>query len=170
MALMNYGYGNFRNWTPLRADQVVAHPTVKDRPGLHVPVYAAGTFTRVLARDSHVRIRVDVPARLDGPLPRGAVVGSAKVVDDGRVIKSVPVVLRRTLAAVSGLTLAARAVTKPLPLALIAIVVALALLAVALLARRRRRPSTDSGSDPRTDSDSDTGSGGRTRDSEWEVA
>ncbi len=61
MALMNYGYGNFRTWTPLRAHQVVARPAVKDRSGLHVPVHASRGFTRVLARDSHVRIRVDVP-------------------------------------------------------------------------------------------------------------
>jgi serine-type D-Ala-D-Ala carboxypeptidase (penicillin-binding protein 5/6) len=154
MALMNYGYSNFRTWTPLRAHQVVAHPAVKDRPGLHVPVYASRAFTKVLARDSHVRIRVAVPARLDGPLPRGAVVGSAKVVDDGRVIKSVPVVLLRTLPAVSGLTLAARTVTKPWTLALIAIVVVLG--AVVVATRRR------GGSGP--------GTPGRTQDSEWEVA
>ena len=67
MALMNYGYGNFRTWTPLRAHQVVAHPAVKDRSGLHVPVYAARAFTRVLARDSHVRIRVDVPGAARRP-------------------------------------------------------------------------------------------------------
>jgi hypothetical protein len=156
MALMNYGYGNFRTWTPLRAHQVVAHPAVKDRSGLHVPVRAARGFTRVLARDSHVRIRVDVPARLDGPLPRGAVVGSAKVVDDGRVIKSVPVVLMRTLPAVSGLTLAARAVTKPLPLTLIVIALLLVVGAVVLVSRRR------GGSGPRN--------GDRARDSELEVA
>jgi hypothetical protein len=79
------------------------------------------------------------------------------VVADGRVIKSVPVVLRRTLPAVSGLTLAARAVTKPLPLALIAIAIVLGSLAVGLLVARRR-----GGSGP--------GGRGRTQDSEWEVA
>ncbi len=157
MTLMNYGYDTFRTWTPLRTDQVVAHPTVKDRPGLHVPVHAARGFTQVLPRDAHVRIRVDVPARLDGPLPRGAVVGSAKVVDDGRVIKSVPVVLLRALPAVSGLTLAARAVTQPLTLTLIVIALLLGAVALGVVVARRRR-----GSGP--------GSGGRTRDSEWEVA
>ena len=156
MALMNYGYGSFRNWTPLHAHQVVAHPTVKDRPGLHVPVYASHGFTRVLPRDAHVRIKVDVPVRLDGPLPKGAVVGSAKGVDDGRVITSVPVVLRRTLPAVSGLTLAARAVTKPLPLTLIALALAVTIGLLAFVARRR------GGSGPRD--------GDRAQDSEWEIA
>jgi D-alanyl-D-alanine carboxypeptidase (penicillin-binding protein 5/6) len=139
MALMNYGYGNFRSWTPIRTHQVVARPAIKDRPGVHVPVYAAASFTRVLPRHARIRIRPDVPARLAGPLPRGTVVGSAKVVVNGRVIKSVPVVLLRTLPAVSGLTLAARAATKPLSLAVIAAV--LGLVAVALVVVRRRRGS-----------------------------
>jgi hypothetical protein len=90
-------------------------------------------------------------------LPRGAVVGSAKVVDDGHVIKSVPVVLLRTLPAVSGLTLAARAVTQPLPLALIVVALVLGAVALGAVVVRRRR-----GSGP--------GSSGRTRDSELEVA
>jgi D-alanyl-D-alanine carboxypeptidase (penicillin-binding protein 5/6) len=157
MALMNYGYGNFRTWTPLRAHQVVARPAVKDRSGLHVPVRASRGFTRVLARDSHVRVRVHVPAQLDGPLPRGAVVGSAKVVDDGHLIQSVPVVLLRTLPAVSGLTLAARTVTQPLTLALIAIVLVFVTIGLLALAARRRGRSGP-------------GSGDRTRDSELEVA
>jgi hypothetical protein len=79
------------------------------------------------------------------------------VVDDGRVIKSIPVVLLRTLPAVSGLTLAARTVTQPLTLALIAIVLVFVTIGLlALVARRRGR--------------SGPGSGGRTRDSELEVA
>jgi D-alanyl-D-alanine carboxypeptidase (penicillin-binding protein 5/6) len=157
MALMNFGYGNFRSWRPIRSHQVVARPAVKDRSGVHVPVYAAAAFTRIMPRRARIRIRADVPARLAGPLPRGTVVGSAKVVENGRVIKSIPVVLLRTLPAVSGLTLAARTATKPLTLVLIAIVVALA--AVALVVVRRRGGSGGSGR---------PGAGGN--DPDWEVA
>jgi serine-type D-Ala-D-Ala carboxypeptidase (penicillin-binding protein 5/6) len=157
MTLMNYGYANFRSWTPIRSHQVVARPAIKDRPGVHVPVYAAASFTRILPRHARVRIRTDVPARLAGPLPRGTVVGSAKVVENGHVIKSVPVVLERTLPAVSGLTLAARTATKPLTLALVAIVVALAL--AALVIARRRRGAGGPGRP-----------GGGGNDREWEVA
>jgi serine-type D-Ala-D-Ala carboxypeptidase (penicillin-binding protein 5/6) len=157
MALLNYGYGNFRTWTPIRPHQVVARPAIKDRPGMHVPVYAAASFTRVLPRHARVRIRTDVPARLAGPLPRGTVVGSAQVVANGRVIKSVPVVLLRTLPAVSGLTLAARTIPNPLTLALIAIVLVAAVVAL-VLARRRGGPGGSSRS----------GTGGN--DPEWEVA
>jgi D-alanyl-D-alanine carboxypeptidase len=154
MALMNYGYGNFRTWTPIRSHQVVARPAIKDRPGVHVPVYAAASFERVLPRHARVRIRTDVPARLAGPLPRGTVVGTAKVVVNGRVIKSVPVLLLRRLPAVSGLTLAARAATRPLSLVLIAVVVGL--LATGFVVLRRRR----AGGGP--------GAGGN--DPDWEVA
>ena len=148
MALMNYGYGNFRSWTPIRAHQVVARPAIKDRSGHHVPVYAAATFTRILPRHARVRIRPDVPAQLAGPLPRGTVVGSAKVIENGRVIKSVPVVLERTLPAVSGLTLAARTVTKPLTLVLIVIVVVLGVLALAVVRRRGGGSGGPGGNDP----------------------
>jgi D-alanyl-D-alanine carboxypeptidase (penicillin-binding protein 5/6) len=155
MALLDYGYGNFRTWTPIHRHQVVARPAVKDRSGVRVPVYAARSFTRVLARDAHVHVRVDVPGRLTGPLPRGAVVGSAKIIAGGHVIRSIPVVLLRTLPAVSGLTLAARTATKPLTLALIAIVLVLG--AVGLVAVRRR-----GGSGP--------GPSGGDRDADWETA
>jgi D-alanyl-D-alanine carboxypeptidase (penicillin-binding protein 5/6) len=159
MALMDYGYGNFRSQTPIRSHQVVARPAIKDRHGVHVPVYAAASFTRILPRHARIRIRSDVPARLAGPLPRGTVVGSAKVVENGRVIKSIPVVLLRTLPAVSGLTLAARTATKPLTLALIALVVVLAAVALVVI---RRRGSGDSGGSGRP------GAGGN--DPDWEVA
>jgi D-alanyl-D-alanine carboxypeptidase (penicillin-binding protein 5/6) len=160
MALLNYGYGNFRPWTPIRRHQVVGRPAIKDRPGVRVPVYASRSFTSVLPRGARVRIRTDVPARLAGPLPRGTVVGTAQVVANHHVVQRIPVVLLRTLPAVSGLTLAARTVTKPLTLVLIAIVVVLG--AAGLFAVRRRRDDSGSGSGPGADDDG--------RDAGWEAA
>ena len=144
MAVLRYGYGNFRPWTPVRARMVVARPTVKDRPGLRVPVRASRTFTRILARSSRVRVSVRVPRRLAGPLPDGAVVGSAVVLDGRRTLTSVPVVLDRRLLAVSRLAIAARFVTQTWMLAIIVAVVALAL--VGVLARSGRRGSGRRGS------------------------
>lgn len=133
MALLDYGYANFRRWTPIRAGEVIARPTVTDRPGLRVPVRAGRTLTRILARSSVVHVRVRVPRRLAGPLPAGAVVGTAAVFDGRRSLASVPVVLGRRLPAVSRLTLAARFVTQPWMLAIIVVA------ALALLAGSRRR-------------------------------
>ena len=145
MALLDYGSANFRTWTPIHAREVMARPTVSDRPGLRVPVHAARTFTRILARSSDVHVHVAVPHQLHGPLPAGAVVGHATVRDGHRTLATVAVVLERRLAAVSGLAIAARFITQPWMLAIIIAVAALALLGVLVRARSgrgRRRGSS----------------------------
>jgi D-alanyl-D-alanine carboxypeptidase (penicillin-binding protein 5/6) len=129
LALLDYGYAHFALRTPIRADEVVARLRVKDRPGLRVPVRAVRAWTRVLARDADVHVAIDLPRQLNGPLPAGAIVGSADVRDGSRTLARVPIVLDRRLTAVSRLTLAARFVTRPWTLAVVVIV----LLVVAFL-------------------------------------
>jgi D-alanyl-D-alanine carboxypeptidase (penicillin-binding protein 5/6) len=138
LALLDYGFANFRPETPVRAHELLARPTVKDSPGKHAVVRAARGFTRILLRSDQVRVRVNVPRQLDGPLPSQAVVGSAVVLADGKPIARVPLVLTRALPAVSGLTIATRFVTKPLILLLV-LVTLLVLATFVGLARRRRR-------------------------------
>jgi serine-type D-Ala-D-Ala carboxypeptidase (penicillin-binding protein 5/6) len=108
LALLDWGYANFRMFTPLHAQQAVARLPVKDRPGLRVPVRATRAFRRVLARSSAVRLRVEVPRRLAGPLPSGTVVGHVLVLDGARTLTRVPVVLERRLKAVPRLVLVGR--------------------------------------------------------------
>jgi serine-type D-Ala-D-Ala carboxypeptidase (penicillin-binding protein 5/6) len=140
LALLGYGFDNFRLQTPVHAGEVLARPTVRDRPGVHVPVDAARTFTRVLARQTRLRTRIEIAHELVGPLPSRAVVGTAVVLADGRPIARIPLVLRAALPAVSGLAIAARFITRPLMLSLI--VLALALITMMALAARRRRRRT----------------------------
>jgi D-alanyl-D-alanine carboxypeptidase (penicillin-binding protein 5/6) len=138
LALLNYGFANFQFDTPIRAGEVLARPTVRDRPGVRVPVAAARSFTRVLARQTRLATEIHVARQLVGPLPSQAVVGTAVVLADGRPIARIPLLLRRALPAVSGLTVAARFITKPLMLLVIALALALCTMA-ATVARRRRR-------------------------------
>ena len=138
LSLLDYGYANFALRTPIHAQQIVARLPVRDRPGLRVPVRAARSWRRVLARGDRVQLRVDVPRRLAGPLPAGAVVGSAVLLDGARALARVPVVLERRLPAVSALTIAVRFVTQPWMLAII-VVAAVALLVGGLAAAGRRR-------------------------------
>ena len=139
LALLDYGYGNFRPWRPVRAGEVMARPTVTDRPGLRVPVRAKRSVVRILPRSSDVRVAVRVPRRLKGPLPAGTVVGSAAVFVGRRQLTSVPVTLERPLAAVSRLTLAARFVTQTWMLATIIAVATVLLAAVLVRAVRQER-------------------------------
>jgi serine-type D-Ala-D-Ala carboxypeptidase (penicillin-binding protein 5/6) len=139
MALLDYGFANFRPQTPIHAGEVMARPTIKDRPGEHAVVRASGGFTRILARSAHVRLRVQVPRQLVGPLPGQSVVGTAVVLVDGKPAARIPLVLGRRLAAVSGVTIAARFITKPLMLLLIVVTLLLAMTVVGLGRRRRRQ-------------------------------
>ncbi len=139
LALLDYGFDDFSLRTPIRAGEILDRLPVRDRPGVRVPLRALRGYTRILARDLPVSVRVDAPRRLTGPLPAGAIVATALVLAGGRRIATVPLVIEKALARVSGLSIAARYVGRPLPLALIA--VALGLMAVAVRATRRRRAS-----------------------------
>ena len=111
VALLDYGFDNFRPWTPVRAGEVLARLPVKDRPGVRVPLVTAAGFTRVLARASRVSVGVAVPRQLTGPLPAQAVIGTATVLDGRRVLARIPLLLEHRLPAVSGLSIAALRVT-----------------------------------------------------------
>jgi D-alanyl-D-alanine carboxypeptidase (penicillin-binding protein 5/6) len=137
LALLDYGT-NFRVWTPVRKDQLMAQPTVKEQPGLHPTVTAASGYTRILPRSAPVRVQVAVPHQLVGPLPAQSVVGTATVTDGRRVLARIPLVLTHRLPAVSGLTRAARFVTRPLTLAVIAAGAGAAALLLRNVRRRRR--------------------------------
>jgi D-alanyl-D-alanine carboxypeptidase (penicillin-binding protein 5/6) len=143
LAVLDYGFAEFRMWTPVRAGEVLARPGVRDRPGVHPAVIAAQTFTRALARQAQVRTRIELSRRLIGPLARHAVVGTAVVFDGRRPIARVPLLLARALPAAPGATIAARLTSWPLVLGPGAIVVALGL--ILTRATRRRRRTTRSG-------------------------
>lgn len=139
VALLNYGFENFRPRTPVRDGQVMARPIVRDQPGQHAVVRASESFTAILARSARVSVRVHAPRQLAGPLPGQSIVGTAVVVDDGRAIARVPLVLGRALPAVSGLAIAARFITRPLMLIVIVLALGLVLALTGRTRRRRRR-------------------------------
>ena len=113
MALLTYGFDNFRLQTPVRAGTVLSTPTVKDRPGVHADLIAAATLTRVLPRTAKVTLRIDAPRQLAGPLKSHTVIGRVVVLANGRAIARIRLLLARALPAVSPLTLAARFLTRP---------------------------------------------------------
>jgi serine-type D-Ala-D-Ala carboxypeptidase (penicillin-binding protein 5/6) len=116
LALLDYGFANFRLARPVLRGCVLARPTVHDRPGVHAAVIAASTLTRVVGRTTRLTIRVDVPHQLSGPLKRHAVVGDVVVLAHGRPVARTRLLLARALPAVSPLTLAARFITRPFTL------------------------------------------------------
>jgi hypothetical protein len=122
----------------VRKGQVMAQPAVKDQPSLHPAVQAAAGYTRILPRSAPVRVHLELPHQLVAPLPDHAVVGTATVTDGRRALARIPLVLTRRVPALSGITRAARFITRPLALAVIAVAAAGAGLLLRNVRRRRR--------------------------------
>ena len=139
LALLDYGFAEFRQFSPVAAGEVFARPSVRYGTGQSVPVIASRTFTRVLPRRTRLRIRVEVPRQLTGPLDRHAAVGTAIVLAGERPIARIPLLLARTLPAVSGLTIASQFITRR-PAIVLAVLVAIAA-TLGFLVHRRRRSS-----------------------------
>ncbi len=113
LALLGYGFANFRLARPVLAGSVIARPTVRDRPSVRADVIAARSFARVVPRTTRLTTRAQLPRQLAGPLRWHAVVGEVLVLANGRRIARIPLLLARALPAVSPLTLAARFFARP---------------------------------------------------------
>jgi D-alanyl-D-alanine carboxypeptidase (penicillin-binding protein 5/6) len=138
LGLLEWGFATFRLVHPVVAGRILARPTVRDRAGVRAAVIAGATFERVLRRADRVRLRVQVPAQLAGPLPRRAVVGRVVVLAGGRPVGAVPLVLAHALPAVSSLTVAAAFLTRPFSLLLLVVLVAGAVGASVVWRQRNR--------------------------------
>jgi D-alanyl-D-alanine carboxypeptidase (penicillin-binding protein 5/6) len=142
LALLGWGFQNFRLATPVSKGHVLARPSVPDQPGLHARVAAAATLRRVIPRTARVRVKVEVRRSLAGPLARGTRVGRAVVFAAGRRIGEVPVRLAKAIPAVSTLTRVARFITRGSTLVLLGVLVSsVAVLAVRRRQQRRARPT-----------------------------
>lgn len=145
LALLKWAFASYRVATPVRRGVVYARPAVEHRPDDHVAVVATRDVRELLRRDARVRLAVDVPKQLGGPLPRRAVVGNVTVLANGRAIARVPLVTRAPVPEVGLLEQAVRSLDGPG--SLIAIVALLGGAAVLLLrargARRRERRRAD---------------------------
>ncbi len=145
LALLSYGFANFKLATPVKAGAVMVRPRVRDRPGFRAEVIAAKTISHVLRRNAHVRVRIEAPRQIAGPLEYHAHIGTAVVVAGRRVIARVPLVLARRLPAVSPITLAARFIARPFTLVLLAVLLGGAIGLVGVL---RWRSKVRSAADP----------------------
>jgi D-alanyl-D-alanine carboxypeptidase (penicillin-binding protein 5/6) len=145
LALLRWAFASYRVATPVTRGAVYARPAVKDRPDERIDVVATRSLRELLRRDVRVRLVVDVPRELEGPLPARAVVGSATVRANGRAISRVPLVTRSAVPEVGVLEQVGRAVDGPGSLVAIVALLggAAGLLVRARVARRRERRRAD---------------------------
>jgi len=114
------------------------------RSDKHVAVVAVRDVLELVRRDARIRLTVDVPNELEGPLPPRAVVGSVTVRANGRAIARVPLVTRERVPEVGLLEQAGQALDGPGSLVAVAVLVGGAVLLLrARSARRRERRRAD---------------------------
>jgi serine-type D-Ala-D-Ala carboxypeptidase (penicillin-binding protein 5/6) len=138
LRLLDWGLGTFRIATPVTAGQVIARPTVKDRPGVHAVVIAAKSVVKILPRSPGLSWQVTVPKQLAGPLARHAVVGTLTVWQGRQRVATVSLLLNQRLPAVSPLTRAARFLTRPFTLVLLAVLFVVAFASAGVWRSRTR--------------------------------
>jgi serine-type D-Ala-D-Ala carboxypeptidase (penicillin-binding protein 5/6) len=136
LALLGWGFQNFRLATPVTEGHVLARPSVPDQPGLHAVVAAATTLRSVIPRTAVVKVKVKLRRSLAGPLARGTIVGRALVLAGGSRIGQIPVRLAKAIPAVSTLTRVMRFITRGSTLLLLAVLVGSA---AVLIVRRRQQ-------------------------------
>jgi D-alanyl-D-alanine carboxypeptidase (penicillin-binding protein 5/6) len=138
IALLRYATGRYDRVRPLRAAAVVGRPLLRYRDE-RVPVVAASTVTRIARKGERLRTRViGLPRDVEGPLRKGARLGTIEVLQRGRVVARVPAV---TAEAVSAATFWER-LDEGLARGWVRFLIVVGLLcvvALAVLARRTRR-------------------------------
>lgn len=138
LALLRYGMSRYRRARALRAGQVLARPSVRWRDE-HVDLVPARPFALVARRGVLVRLHVDAPHDVDGPLPRGAEVGSVDVFYRGRRAAHVPLVTARAVPAAGLGTQIVSYAGRPLTLVLLGAIVVIGVTLTLLRRRATRR-------------------------------
>jgi D-alanyl-D-alanine carboxypeptidase (penicillin-binding protein 5/6) len=88
--LLRYGLSRYHVITPVKEGQVLGTAALAHRDD-HVDLVAGATVRRTARRgDKLVVATPDAPAELDGPLPKGARVGTVTVTHRGKVVARVP--------------------------------------------------------------------------------
>jgi len=136
LQLLEYGFSKYRKRTPIRVEQVLAAPDVR-YTGDELPLRAERTVTVGLRRGQRMTVRVRAPSEVEGPIFRGARLGRAVVLVDGRRAAVTPLIASRAVAKASRLD----RVRSFLADNVLWIILALSaiLVAAALLRRSRRR-------------------------------
>ena len=89
LALLEYGFGQYRQRRPIRAGDDLANPAIRYSGG-QLPLRATRSVTVGLRRGQSLDVRVRAPEEVEGPIRRGARLGAATVLVDGRRAATVP--------------------------------------------------------------------------------
>jgi D-alanyl-D-alanine carboxypeptidase (penicillin-binding protein 5/6) len=140
LELLEYGFRQYRRRLPIRAGQDLADPAIRYSGG-ELPLRAARRVAVGLRRGQRLRVEVDAPATVEGPLRRGAELGRATVFVDGRPAATVALRAGRAIPEASAFDrVRAFLGDNAIPLALALFVI---LIGAVLLHRRLSRRATE---------------------------
>lgn len=146
--LLDYGFRFYRRVHVLRRSTAVARPKVAFFGNRRVALRPAHAFAFALRRGQRLRTSVAAPGTLDGPLERGARVGTVTVLVNGRPVQTVALITAKDVPRAGIVRKVVHYAVKPLLLLGLAAIAMLALdrrrrrLHAADAARRRRRRAT----------------------------
>jgi D-alanyl-D-alanine carboxypeptidase (penicillin-binding protein 5/6) len=87
--LLDYGFAQYRRRQPIRAGAELADPSVQYAGG-KLPLRAARSVAVGVRPDQHLTVAVRAPQQVEGPIRRGAAIGTATVFVDGLRAAKVP--------------------------------------------------------------------------------
>jgi serine-type D-Ala-D-Ala carboxypeptidase (penicillin-binding protein 5/6) len=88
LALLEWGFSRYRQKLPIRRGQDLADPEIRYSGG-QLPLRAERSLAVGVRRGQQLRVRVNAPQEVEGPLRRGAKLGRASVFVEGRRVGSV---------------------------------------------------------------------------------
>jgi len=83
LTLLEYGFSQYRRRLPIRRGQILAEPEIRWSGG-RLPLRAERSLQVGVRRGEQVDLRVRAPGEVEGPIRRGAKLGSATVFVEGR--------------------------------------------------------------------------------------
>ncbi len=87
--LLDYGFAQYKPRLPIRRGVALANPSIQDAGG-ELPLRAARSITVGVRPDQHLTVAVRAPREVEGPIRRGATLGTATVFVDGLRAARVP--------------------------------------------------------------------------------
>jgi D-alanyl-D-alanine carboxypeptidase (penicillin-binding protein 5/6) len=89
LTLLEYGFSQYRRRLPIRRGQDLAEPEIRWSGG-RLPLRAEHSLQVGVRRGEQLDLRVRAPEEVEGPIARGARLGSATVFVEGRKVGTVP--------------------------------------------------------------------------------
>ena len=142
LELLEHGFSLYRRRVPIRAGQDLADASIRYAGG-ELPLRAADSVIAGTYRGQHLDVDVEAPTEVEGPIARGAVLGRATALVDGRPAGSTALRAARAIPAAGAFDRVRGFVTEHTILTALALFVILIGTALGWRQARRRRVRGD---------------------------